>query len=799
MQVREIVEEYRPARVLKTSPWSTVFLAADPRIGDEVVLKLIARGSPVAGEEEIERFHRVAEAVRSLPGASVPPIRDFGLTPDQSVFLVMDVVSGVDLNAWAAPQPGRAVPVLLQILGALEVLASAGVSHLNLRADNILISEQGQSERVRLLGFGTAAFLASVAGGVWPDPDAPEVPPELLPSAAVVPADGWRSDLFSFAVIACRLLGTEAEGAGGKKPRVVLSKGVAKGLGDTGPLISMLKRALNLDPMVRGESLANMRDALIRALPDEPADSEAMAVYGGEELSPYETFRVEPGELPEVALPVEPPTPSIPEIPRRRGDGPTLDGELIPAASAAPPSKPSETPPSPEKASSVAGAPSEPGLKPSAVPVSADSDEPARPAVPRSILLAATAVLAVVLLVIVTLILPRAQPAAPPEPVAIPTPVPTPEPTPEPELPPSTNPRLESAEALLMGGDAAGSRAAIQALRPEEIEAFTEDEAATYEDIRSALAGADRDRAIRDLRGGLEQGSVRMLRRGIVGVSAFSRAELRTVPGLERDLDRAREAMNAHNDLWAAEEAGDNLRVIELSAAVSALLPEYNAAYQLREQAAVAIRADAETAIEAGNYELAIVRLDSLQKARPGRTGVEERINWCREQVRAEQRQREILDEALAMGEAGNPEGGLRALAAAEPDSDWLDRYEEGRRRLETQLANLDAGHPIIELPNDFELAFRKNKTLVVPLSVTDDYRVERVVVVVKTESNPEYREIVLQDQGSGMYPFEVSPDLHGNAWVQFFVVATDHSGHETRLGGPQGPLTIQKKKWFQK
>ena len=90
--------------------------------------------------------------------------------------------------------------------------------------------------------------------------------------------------------------------------------------------------------------------------------------------------------------------------------------------------------------------------------------------------------------------------------MVIPTPVPTPEPTPEPELPPSTNPRLESAEALLMGGDAAGSRAAIQALRPEEIEAFTEDEAATYEDIRSALAGADRDRAIRDLRGGLEKG-----------------------------------------------------------------------------------------------------------------------------------------------------------------------------------------------------------------------------------------------------------------------------------------------------
>ena len=353
-----------------------------------------------------------------------------------------------------------------------------------------------------------------------------------------------------------------------------------------------------------------------------------------------------------------------------------------------------------------------------------------------------------------------------------------------------------------MEGNAAGARAAIEALRPEEIEAFTEDEATIFEDIRSALAGADRadrDRAIRDLRGGLEQGSVRMLRRGVVGVSAFSRAELRAVPGLEGDLVRAREALSAQSDLWAAQEAGDNLRVIELSAVVSAMLPEYNAAYQLREQAAVALRTDAEVAIEAGDCELAIVRLESLQRAWPGRPGVEERINWCREQVRAEQRQREILDEALAMGEAGDPEGGLRSLAEAEPDSGWLDRYEEGRRSLESQLKNLDAGYPIIELPDDFELAFRKNQTLVVPMSVTDDYRVQRVVVVVKTEAQPEYREIPLQDVGDGMYPFEVSPDLHGNAWVQFFVVATDHAGHETRLGGSQGPLTLVRKKWFQK
>jgi hypothetical protein len=232
---------------------------------------------------------------------------------------------------------------------------------------------------------------------------------------------------------------------------------------------------------------------------------------------------------------------------------------------------------------------------------------------------------------------------------------------------------------------------------------------------------------------------------------------------------------------------------------MNGLLPEYSGASELRQKASVALMTDAEAAVEAGDCERAISLFESIQRAWPGAPGVDDRVAWCRERLLAEQRQQEFLEGVLAAGEGGNPEDGLRRLDAETPGPGWEERYDEARRRLEQQLADLDAGYPVVELPQDFELAFRKNQLLVVPLRVSDDYRVEKVVVLVSVTAGPGYREIELHHAGDDLYPFEVTPDLHGNSPVNFYVVATDRAGHETRLGGPQGPLTIKRKKWFQK
>ncbi|MFV2072627.1 MAG: hypothetical protein ACC742_08245 [Thermoanaerobaculales bacterium] len=815
-QAKEVVEEFRLEKVLSTSPWSTVFLARDRGDGSKVVIKLVACGGPVARENEIERFHRVVEAAQALPGSSLARIHEFGITPDLSAYLVMDPVEGTDLASWRVPSPEQAVNLLLLILGSLEVLQSAGVSHLNLSIDNIFVTGTEKVERIHLLGFGTSAFLAFVTGGVWPDAEAVEVPPELRVGDATVLAEGWRGDLFSLAVIACRLLEAETEEIGSADPKVVLKAEVVDRLGEAELLTSVLARALRRDPAARAASLAEVRDALILALPApngaveeespqdvEPAmtktvhipvaeilageiDTEATTVLPSPVFNPAHTDPV-----PETALVPDVP----PEVPAEEPAGTPPVGHGVGETAAF------ESPPIPEPSPEPIPVPEAlPKPAPVATPAEVDPGGGGRPARWPVGVLAAAAVVAVVMLGIVTMVLQRPEREAPPEPVIVKLePTPTAVPTVPVEILPEVDARLEAAQLMLLDGNLEAAREALQDFGRDEIDALSDEEREIYDEITGVAEGADMELAIRDLRGGLEVGSVRMLRRGVAGMSVMPRSEISAEPGLERDLARARQALRTHADLWDAKKNGDHWRVIEAAAKMAAILPDYSGAYQLRDEAAAALAAEAEPVIEEGNYEKAITMLERLQSAWPASPGVAERIAWCRTALGAERLQQATLASARAKGEAGDPEGGLRLLDEADVDPAWESRYAEARRRLETQLANLDAGYPIIELQEGFDLAFKKNQGLVVPLRVTDDYRVERVVVLARTGAGSEYREIQLSNAGENLYPFEVTPELHGNALVRFYVIAIDHSGHETRLGGPEGPLTIKRKKWFKK
>jgi hypothetical protein len=97
------------------------------------------------------------------------------------------------------------------------------------------------------------------------------------------------------------------------------------------------------------------------------------------------------------------------------------------------------------------------------------------------------------------------------------------------------------------------------------------------------------------------------------------------------------------------------------------------------------------------------------------------------------------------------------------------------------------------------ELGFKKNATVIVPLRVRDDYRVERVVVHARNKGDDGFLQIPLAAGDDGLYHFSVTPELHGNKDVSFYVVAGDRSGHEGRLGSAEMPLTIERKKWFKK
>ena len=82
---------------------------------------------------------------------------------------------------------------------------------------------------------------------------------------------------------------------------------------------------------------------------------------------------------------------------------------------------------------------------------------------------------------------------------------------------------------------------------------------------------------------------------------------------------------------------------------------------------------------------------------------------------------------------------------------------------------------------------------------MSDDYRVERVVVHARNEADDGYLQFPLQPDGDGIFNFVVAPELHGNKNVYFFVVAKDVSGHVGRMGSQEEPTKIARKKWFKK
>ncbi len=836
--VRQVLEEFRLHKVLKTSAQCTVFEASTPSTGEVVVLKLINPATPMADIEVASRFDVFAATLRELTPVGLPKVLDFGLTPEHGAFLVLEPVPGDPVSSLDDRSLARRVSIALEVLGVVERLASAGTVHGNLSPDNVLVASHGIGDRVTLHGLGTCAYLLGVRSEVWPvgSSNWALLPPELERGVA-----GAETDLWSVARLICELLRLPLADADGAHPRATVPRALGELVGEPEVLAEALSDALVRDVAERRVSASDLRDALIRAMPSDPVaelpelDPVALAGAGvwdrtirlpippmeppeipdaDEEPMPggAETLRLDavvssdPGD--EVATPSEPAdddpyattlrmpiTEAMPVVgaagrtsrmgaPEVASEG---DADTVMSAAEAAPAAPLPAP-DPEVVAEPEPSSRAPGVTPSA------GRRP--PWVPLAVI-GAVLVVAGALAVAVRVLGPGI--AAEPTPLPAPTATPRPRPTPIEETRPVVHPLLEVAQEQLLEGDVEAARETVALLDDERIAAFSDAERAIWDELQAGFSGADIDASIAELRQGLDLGSIPMLRRSVSRLSSVSDEALEANPGLGGDLEHARRALRLHAAMWKASDEGDALTVLDTAGDLIAELPEYSGAPAKREQAATELETRAEGLIADRDYAAAVRVLESLRSRWPERAGVADRVAWCRAQMETEQEFRQLLDRAEATAREGDPEAALEMLDGVQAPSAQRGRLQQVRTAIRAELDRLDAGYPIIEIPADLELAYRKDRSLTVPIRIVDDYRVERAVVLVRTESRPDFREVVLRESDDGVYPFHVGPDIHGNETVEFYVVATDRSGHETRLGGPEGPLTIERKRWYQR
>jgi tRNA A-37 threonylcarbamoyl transferase component Bud32 len=150
-------------RVLGVGGMGVVVAAHHAHLEQTVAIKFLRRDS-AKDEAAVNRFLREARAVTALQSEHVVRVMDAGRLDDGLPYLVMEYLSGSDLDQVLA-QRGQlpleeAVEYLLQAMEAVADAHAAGIVHRDLKPSNLFVTTRADgSPLVKVLDFGISKAL----------------------------------------------------------------------------------------------------------------------------------------------------------------------------------------------------------------------------------------------------------------------------------------------------------------------------------------------------------------------------------------------------------------------------------------------------------------------------------------------------------------------------------------------------------------------------------------------------------------------------------------------------------------
>jgi serine/threonine-protein kinase len=257
----------------------SVYKAAQAAMNRMVAVKILH--PKLANRKDlVSRFRREARAMSHLTHPNTVKVYLYGELDDGSLYIVMEYLEGKNLNQVVRKEGPmgveRAVPVLIQVCGALQEAHLQGIVHRDLKPENIFLSTNGGlKDFPKVLDFGLAkvterelrpgSIMLTQEGMVFGTPEF------MSPEQAQGKTLDARSDIYSLAVILYEVLTGKLPFEARTpmeyiqfhvtKPPIPLDQRVAgktfpPGLGD------VLAKALEKKPEARYESAADFADAL---------------------------------------------------------------------------------------------------------------------------------------------------------------------------------------------------------------------------------------------------------------------------------------------------------------------------------------------------------------------------------------------------------------------------------------------------------------------------------------------------------------------------------------------------------
>lgn len=240
-----------------------VYLAQDPVLKRPLAIKVL-RNRSEGPETALRRFQREAEISARLNHPNIVTIFDVGEDPALGPFLAMEYVEGSSL----AQVIRQTLPLdlkfhlLSQVGDALSAAAEEGITHRDVKPENILVRKDG---RAKLMDFGIARREESHLTAVGMFFGTPSYSaPELLLGAEATPA----TDQYAFAVTALEVLTGSVPHAGASLSDTLLRivhepPALPETLAPA--LAAVFRRAFAKDPAERHPDLHTLMRELLEA------------------------------------------------------------------------------------------------------------------------------------------------------------------------------------------------------------------------------------------------------------------------------------------------------------------------------------------------------------------------------------------------------------------------------------------------------------------------------------------------------------------------------------------------------
>jgi serine/threonine-protein kinase len=280
---REILGgEYRIIQRIGTGGMGSVYKAEQPDMNRAVAIKIL-HPKLTNRQDLASRFRREARAMAQLSHPNTVKVFNYGELEEGSLYIVMEFLEGRNMNR-AVKREGplsveRAVPILIQVCGALQEAHGMGIIHRDLKPENIFLSKQmGIEEYPKVLDFGLAKVTEqqmrpgsvnlTQEGMVFGTPEF------MSPEQAQGQPLGGTSDIYSLAVILYEAL-TGKLPFDAKTPMEFIQKHV-------------VERPIPLSDRVPGLKFPKGLDEVVaRALQKSPSDRYASAIEFAAALRPF--------------------------------------------------------------------------------------------------------------------------------------------------------------------------------------------------------------------------------------------------------------------------------------------------------------------------------------------------------------------------------------------------------------------------------------------------------------------------------------------------------------------------------